>query len=162
MFAIAINSLYEFHSNDLCLIISANRQRSKWASVVYSPACSVQSKGDNFSSCLWTSGASQFSFKSWKNYWQSKGSLCFILLSKNLKLICFFLSFQNFTQDYTSTSFDHVFSGSEKEKLLNQVICQHMYRHGLLEIGEELARVGHMLVNKFLWFCYLIELSYLF
>ena len=48
---------------------------------------------------------------------------------------------QNFTQDYASTSFEQVFSGGDKEKLLNQVICQHMYRHGFLEIGEELARV---------------------
>ena len=49
--------------------------------------------------------------------------------------------FQNFTQDYASTSSDRVFAGSEKEKLLNQVICEHMYRHGFLEIGEELAKV---------------------
>ncbi len=51
------------------------------------------------------------------------------------------LSWKNFTQDYASTSFDRVFSGADKEKLLNQVICQHMYRHGFLEIGEELAKV---------------------
>lgn len=49
---------------------------------------------------------------------------------------------KNFTQDYASTSFDRVFSGADKEKLLNQVICQHMYRHGFLEIGEELAKVS--------------------
>ena len=51
------------------------------------------------------------------------------------------VSLKNFTQDYASTSFDQVFSGTDKEKLLNQVICQHMYRHGFLEIGEELAKV---------------------
>lgn len=48
---------------------------------------------------------------------------------------------QNFIQDYTSTSSDLVFAGTEKEKFLNQVICEHMYRHGFLEIGEELAKV---------------------
>jgi len=47
---------------------------------------------------------------------------------------------RNFTQDYASTSFEQVFTGSDKEKLLNQVICQHMYRHGFLDIGEELAK----------------------
>lgn len=55
---------------------------------------------------------------------------------------------RNFTQDYASTSFDRVFSGGDKEKLLNQVICQHMYRHGLLEIGEELARESGLEIQE--------------
>lgn len=61
----------------------------------------------------------------------------------------YYFILQNFTQDYASTSFDRVFSGADKEKLLNQVICQHMYRHGLLEIGEELAKVK----SFFFFFC---------
>ena len=48
---------------------------------------------------------------------------------------------KNFTQDYASTSFDRVFSGNDKEKLLNLMICEHMFRNGFLEIGEELAKV---------------------
>ncbi|KAI9555202.1 hypothetical protein GHT06_017717 [Daphnia sinensis] len=55
---------------------------------------------------------------------------------------------RNFTQDYASTSFDRVFSGVEKEKLLNQVICQHMYRHGFLEIGEELAKESGLEIHE--------------
>lgn len=62
-------------------------------------------------------------------------NICFFAIALN------FCTSQNFTQDYSSTSFERVFSGPDKEKFLNQVVCQHMYRHGLLEIGEELAKV---------------------
>ncbi|XP_076164727.1 required for meiotic nuclear division 5 protein souji isoform X1 [Ptiloglossa arizonensis] len=46
---------------------------------------------------------------------------------------------RNFTADFASTSREDVFSGPEKSHLLNQVICQHFYRHGMLDIAAELA-----------------------
>ncbi|XP_017889818.1 E3 ubiquitin-protein ligase RMND5A [Ceratina calcarata] len=46
---------------------------------------------------------------------------------------------RNFTADFASTSREDVFSGPEKTHLLNQVICQHFYRHGMLDIAAELA-----------------------
>lgn len=55
---------------------------------------------------------------------------------------------RNFTQDYASTSFEAVFTGSDKDKLLNQVICQHMYRHGFLDIGEELAKESELEIQE--------------
>lgn len=33
-----------------------------------------------------------------------------------------------------------MFNGQEKIQLLNQVICQHFYRQGMLEIAEELSK----------------------
>lgn len=33
-----------------------------------------------------------------------------------------------------------MFTGPEKIQLLNQVICQHFYRQGMLEIAEELSK----------------------
>lgn len=53
--------------------------------------------------------------------------------------ICFI--FQNFVSDFASTSRDDVFSGPDKVQLLNQVICQHFYRQGMLDIADELAQV---------------------
>ncbi|XP_049763052.1 E3 ubiquitin-protein ligase RMND5A [Schistocerca cancellata] len=47
---------------------------------------------------------------------------------------------RNFVSDFASTSRDDVFSGSDKVQLLNQVICQHFYRQGMLDIAEELAK----------------------
>lgn len=48
---------------------------------------------------------------------------------------------RNFTADFASTSREDVFAGSEKTLLLNQVICQHFYRQGMLDIADELASV---------------------
>ncbi|XP_039282435.1 E3 ubiquitin-protein ligase RMND5A isoform X1 [Nilaparvata lugens] len=47
---------------------------------------------------------------------------------------------RNFVSDFASTSREEVFSGPEKTALLNQVICQHFYRQGMLDIADELAR----------------------
>ncbi|PSN47622.1 Protein RMD5 A [Blattella germanica] len=47
---------------------------------------------------------------------------------------------RNFVSDFASTSREDVFSGSEKVQLLNQVICQHFYRQGMLDIADELAQ----------------------
>lgn len=49
---------------------------------------------------------------------------------------------RNFTADFASTSREDVFSGPEKTHLLNQVICQHFYRQGMLDIADELVVVN--------------------
>lgn len=46
---------------------------------------------------------------------------------------------RNFIADFASTSREDVFNGPEKSHLLNQVICQHFYRQGMLDIADELA-----------------------
>lgn len=46
---------------------------------------------------------------------------------------------RNFVSDFASTSREDVFATSEKVQLLNQVICQHFYRQGMLDIADELA-----------------------
>ncbi|XP_011707300.1 PREDICTED: protein RMD5 homolog A isoform X5 [Wasmannia auropunctata] len=46
---------------------------------------------------------------------------------------------RNFIADFASTSREDVFSGPEKSHLLNQIICQHFYRQGMLDIADELA-----------------------
>ena len=50
---------------------------------------------------------------------------------------------RNFISDFASTSREDVFSGPEKTALLNQVIFQHFYRQGMLDIADELAAVRH-------------------
>jgi hypothetical protein len=57
-----------------------------------------------------------------------------------------FLPLQSFVADFASTSREDVFSGSDKVQLLNQVICQHFYRQGMLDIADELAQVMPLLV----------------
>ncbi|XP_026278650.1 E3 ubiquitin-protein ligase RMND5A [Frankliniella occidentalis] len=47
---------------------------------------------------------------------------------------------RNFDSDFSSVSREDVFSGPEQVQLLNQVVCQHFYRHGMLDIADELAR----------------------
>ncbi|XP_067008364.1 E3 ubiquitin-protein ligase RMND5A [Anabrus simplex] len=47
---------------------------------------------------------------------------------------------RNFVSDFASTSREDVFSAPEKVQLLNQVICQHFYRQGMLDIADELAQ----------------------
>jgi hypothetical protein len=49
---------------------------------------------------------------------------------------------QNFVSDFAVISKDDVFSGPGSENLLNQVICKHFYRQGMLEIADELAKVS--------------------
>lgn len=51
----------------------------------------------------------------------------------------FFL--QNFTADFGCISNDSVFSG-DKQQLVNEVICQHFFREGLLDIAEEFISVS--------------------
>jgi hypothetical protein len=61
---------------------------------------------------------------------------------------------RNFIADFASTSREDVFSGVEKTHLLNQVICQHFYRQGMLDIADELAMVNLfccLILNFFLY-----------
>lgn len=46
---------------------------------------------------------------------------------------------RNFIADYDSTSRADVFSSPDQQRMLNEVILQHFYRAGQLEIGESLA-----------------------
>ena len=52
---------------------------------------------------------------------------------------------RNFIADFASTSREDVFAGVEKAHLLNQVICQHFYRQGMLDIADELASVNYLI-----------------
>jgi hypothetical protein len=47
---------------------------------------------------------------------------------------------RSFVADFASTSREDVFSSPDKVQLLNQVICQHFYRQGMLDIADELAQ----------------------
>jgi len=47
---------------------------------------------------------------------------------------------RNFVADFDSTAREEVFSGPNKERLLSEVILQHFYRQGQLDISSTLAR----------------------
>ncbi len=47
---------------------------------------------------------------------------------------------RGFVADYDSTSRDDVFASQEKQDQLNQVVLQHLYRQGLLDISDEFIR----------------------
>jgi len=49
-----------------------------------------------------------------------------------------------FVSDYDSTSRDDIFTSPQQASMLNQVILQHFYRHGQLEIAETLAREANL------------------
>lgn len=51
---------------------------------------------------------------------------------------------RNFVSDYDSTSRSDIFSSPEQAAMLNQVVLQHFYRHGQLEIAETLAREANL------------------
>lgn len=46
---------------------------------------------------------------------------------------------KHFVPDYDATSMEEVFGGPKKQRMLNEVILQHLYRQGQLEIGDCLA-----------------------
>jgi len=52
---------------------------------------------------------------------------------------------RNFVADFDSTSREEVFSGPSKEHLLNEVILQHFYRQGRLDLSATLAREAAVL-----------------
>jgi len=47
---------------------------------------------------------------------------------------------RNFVSDFDSTSREDVFSGPNKEHLLTEVILQHLYREGRVDISESLSK----------------------
>ncbi|XP_014666113.1 PREDICTED: protein RMD5 homolog A-like [Priapulus caudatus] len=47
---------------------------------------------------------------------------------------------RNFTQDFGVVNKDETFCGLDQPDLVNQVICQHFFRQGMLDIGEALIR----------------------
>lgn len=51
---------------------------------------------------------------------------------------------RNFVSDYDSTSRDDIFTSSAQANMLNQVILQHFYRQGQLEIAETLAKEANL------------------
>uniref|UniRef100_T1IIW7 RING-Gid-type domain-containing protein n=1 Tax=Strigamia maritima TaxID=126957 RepID=T1IIW7_STRMM len=55
---------------------------------------------------------------------------------------------RNFTADFGTTSAEEVFEGSDKAQLLNQVICEHFYRQGMLDIGEELVKEAKLTIDE--------------
>lgn len=69
---------------------------------------------------------------------------------------------RNFIADFASTSREDVFSGPEKSHLLNQVICQHFYRQGMLDIADELAAVSFSHKMYIFHKIYRMQRSYLY
>lgn len=55
---------------------------------------------------------------------------------------------RNFTSEFGATSNEEVFEGPEKTQLLNQVICEHFYRQGMLDIGEELVKEAALTIDE--------------
>ena len=51
---------------------------------------------------------------------------------------------RNFVSDYDSTSRDDILTSPEQATMLNQVILQHFYRQGQLEIAETLAKEANL------------------
>ena len=51
---------------------------------------------------------------------------------------------RNFVSDYDSTSRDDIFTSPEQATMLNQVILQHFYRQGQLDIAETLAKEANL------------------
>ena len=51
---------------------------------------------------------------------------------------------RNFVSDYDSTSRDDIFTSPDQANMLNQVILQHFYRQGQLEIAETLAKEANL------------------
>ncbi|GAB6019521.1 E3 ubiquitin-protein transferase rmnd5a [Chamberlinius hualienensis] len=54
---------------------------------------------------------------------------------------------RNFVADFGSTGIDDSFETPDKMKLLNQVICEHFCRQGMLEIAEELLKEARVEVS---------------
>lgn len=52
-----------------------------------------------------------------------------------------FTYFQNFTSDFVCVSNEDFLNG-ERQQLINEVICQHFFREGLLNVAETLVEVN--------------------
>jgi len=111
---------------------------------------------------FWNFSSYQAGFSSWKKqYWDLDENLSSYALIKNIRLkterMCMLhrdlhLSVsrvgkavdRNFVSDYDSTSRDDIFTSPEQATMLNQVILQHFYRQGQLEIAETLAKEANL------------------
>lgn len=54
---------------------------------------------------------------------------------------------RSFVADYDSTSRDDVFTSPDQQRMLNQMILQHFYRQGLLDISDVLIREANVQVG---------------
>lgn len=50
-------------------------------------------------------------------------------------------NFQNFVNDFSSVVVDRAFEGQEKSILLNEVVCEHFMRQGMLDIADAVVEV---------------------
>ncbi len=58
---------------------------------------------------------------------------------------------RHFAADYDSTSREEVFAGKEQQRRLNEVILQHFYRQGQLDLSDVLAEeagLGDLKLSK--------------
>ncbi|XP_012938231.1 E3 ubiquitin-protein ligase RMND5A [Aplysia californica] len=51
---------------------------------------------------------------------------------------------RNFTSDFSAVITDGAFEGERKQRLLNEVICEHFFRQGMLDIAECLNEDAHL------------------
>jgi len=47
---------------------------------------------------------------------------------------------RNFVSDFAATCKEDIFTEPQNTVLLNQIICQHFYRHGMLDIADEVIK----------------------
>lgn len=52
--------------------------------------------------------------------------------------------FQNFVSDFNSVCNETAFAGPEQTSEINQVICEHFLRQGMLDIAENLVEVSEL------------------
>jgi hypothetical protein len=45
-------------------------------------------------------------------------------------------NFQNFVNDFSAVVVDRAFEGQEKTILLNEVVCEHFMRQGMLDVAD--------------------------
>ncbi|XP_078588339.1 LOW QUALITY PROTEIN: E3 ubiquitin-protein ligase RMND5A-like [Branchiostoma floridae x Branchiostoma japonicum] len=55
---------------------------------------------------------------------------------------------RNFIQDISACSVEGAFVGEEKRSLLNEVICEHFFRQGMLDIGEQLIQDARLQIDE--------------
>lgn len=50
-------------------------------------------------------------------------------------------NFQNFVNDFSAVVVDRAFEGQEKTILLNEVVCEHFMRQGMLDVADAVVEV---------------------
>lgn len=56
---------------------------------------------------------------------------------------------QNFVSDFDATTREDFFEEPKNAVLLNQIICQHFYRLGMLDIADEVLKVYYIIILLF-------------